>query len=433
MYLNCHSYYSLRYGTFPVEKLAEMAAENGIGTLVLTDINNSMGVVDFVKACNKNGVNPVAGIEFRDGNELLYIGIARNNEGFKELNEFLSHHNLNKLPLPRTAPVFSHSYVIYPFGVKTPPQLHANEYTGIRSTELNRLLSSEYLKQQHKLVALCPVTFDGELGYELHRNLRAIDNNTLLSMLVPSQVAAPDERFTRQEELESLFGYYPQIIANTGKLLDDCSIAFEFGTVKNKKLFTRSAYDDRLLLEKLALDGLVYRYGKSNKEARQRVKHELGIIDKLGFSSYFLITWDIIRYTMSRGFYHVGRGSGANSIVAYCLRITDVDPIELNLYFERFLNPKRSSPPDFDIDFSWKDRDEVFDYIFKRYGHKHTALLGATSTFKGKSILRELGKVYGLPKEEIDLLVEEPNNPLNNNDITSHILKLGTRMTDFPN
>ena len=103
MYLNCHSYYSLRYGTFPVEKLAEMAAENGIGTLVLTDINNSMGVVDFVKACNKNGVNPVAGIEFRDGNELLYIGIARNNEGFKELNEFLSHHNLNKLPLPRTA------------------------------------------------------------------------------------------------------------------------------------------------------------------------------------------------------------------------------------------------------------------------------------------------------------------------------------------
>jgi error-prone DNA polymerase len=89
---------------------------------------------------------------------------------------------------------------------------------------------------------------------------------------------------------------------------------------------------------------------------------------------------------MSRGFYHVGRGSGANSIVAYCLRITDVDPIELNLYFERFLNPKRSSPPDFDIDYSWKERDEVLDYIFKRYGREHTALLGATSTFKGNQL-----------------------------------------------
>ncbi len=432
MFLNCHSYYSLQYGTLAVEKLAEMAAANGIDTLALTDINNSMGVVDFVKACDKNGVKPVAGIEFRDGNELLYIGIARSNEGFKELNEFLSHLNINHLAMPRQAPAFSHSFVVYPFGAKTPEKLLDNEFTGIRSTELNRLLSSAYRHCLHKLVALCPVTFANEAGYELHRNLRAIGNNTLLSKLIPSQVAPPDECFAPPKELETLFDYYSQLISNTRRLLEGCSIAFDFTTVKNKKLFTRSAYDDRLLLEKLALDGLTYRYGKGNKEARQRIKHELEIIDRLGFSSYFLITWDIIRYTMSRGFYHVGRGSGANSIVAYCLRITDVDPIELNLYFERFLNPKRTSPPDFDLDFSWKDRDEVFDYIFKRYGYKHTALLGATSTFKGKSILRELGKVYGLPKEEIDMLVDEPNNPLNNNDITRHIMEVGKRMTDFP-
>ncbi len=433
MYLNCHSFYSLRYGTFPVEKLVELAVANGIATLALTDINNSMGMVDFVKACNKNGVKPVAGIEFRDGNELLYIGIARNNEGFMELNEFLSHHNINKIPLPAEAPEFNQIIVIYPFGKKLQNRLRENEYIGIRSTDLNLLLSSEYRHKQYKLLALCPVTFDSEQGYELHRNLRAIDNNTLLSMLMPAQVAAPDEFFMPPTELKKVFEYYPQIISNTYKLLADCSIHFDFSIVKNKKLFSASAYDDRLLLEKLAFDGLVYRYGKNNKEAKQRVKHELEIIDKLGFSSYFLITWDIIRYTMSRGFYHVGRGSGANSIVAYCLRITDVDPIELNLYFERFLNPRRSSPPDFDIDFSWKERDEVFDYIFKRYGHKHTALLGATSTFKGKSTLRELGKVYGLPKEEIDILVEEPNNPLNNNDIAKYIVKLGVRMTDFPN
>jgi DNA polymerase-3 subunit alpha len=204
-------------------------------------------------------------------------------------------------------------------------------------------------------------------------------------------VAGSDRMLKSHKELLKMFGHYPELIRNTERITGRCNIAFDFKSIKNKKTFTGSAYDDRLLLEKLAGDGLIYRYGNNNKEARKRVRHELDIIDRLGFCAYFLITWDIIRYSMSRGFYHVGRGSGANSIVAYCLRITDVDPIELNLYFERFLNPKRSSPPDFDIDYSWKERDEVLDYIFKRYGREHTALLGATSTFKGKSILRELG------------------------------------------
>ena len=399
MYLNCHSYYSLRYGTIPLEKLVETAASIGIEALALTDINNSMGIVDFVKECGKKGIKPVGGIEFRDGNQLLYIGIAGNNKGFKELNDFLSRHNIEDKPLPPRAPRFNNAFVIYPFGTIPPKELKENEFTGIRTTELNLLVSSQYRYCQDKLVALCPVTFTGEKDYELHRNLRAIDNNTLLSKLTPEQVAAPDERLLSPDEIREAFGYYPEILKTTSRLMESCSINFDFTTVKNKKLFSASAYDDRLLLEKLTMDGLQYRYGKHDKEALRRVKHELEIIDKLGFSAYFLITWDIIRYTMSRGFYHVGRGSGANSIVAYCLRITDVDPIELNLYFERFLNPRRSSPPDFDIDYSWKDRDEVFDYIFKRYGREHTALLGATSTFKGKSILRELGKVYGLPKE----------------------------------
>lgn len=433
MYLNCHSYYSLRYGTLSVEQLAALAAAKGIQAMALTDINNTMGTVDFVKACHKNGIKPLAGIEFRKGNRLLYIAIAQNNKGFQEINEFLSNHNISGTPLPSLAPAFDHTYIIYPFGERKPAQLRDNEYTGVRIADINKLISSEYRHKQHKLLALNSLTFLNENGYELHRNLRAIDNNIVLSQLVPEQVASPDEMFRTPEQLNEAFSAYPQIIHNTGRMLNECSIDFDFDTVKNKKLFSASAYDDKQLLEKLTLDGLEYRYGKNNKEAARRVKHELEIIDKLEFSAYFLITWDIIRYTMSRGFYHVGRGSGANSIVAYCLRITDVDPIELDLYFERFLNPKRSSPPDFDIDFSWKDRDDVTAYIFKRYGRRHTALLGATSTFKGKSILRELGKVYGLPKEEIDMLVDDPKNPLNNNDITKKIMNIGTRMTDFPN
>ncbi len=120
---------------------------------------------------------------------------------------------------------------------------------------------------------------------------------------------------------------------------------------------------------------MMYRYGQHHEEALQRIEKELAIVAQLNFESYFLVTWDIIRYAQERGFFYVGRGSGANSIIAYCIKITDVDPIELDLYFERFLNPYRTSPPDFDIDFSWRDRDEIIQYVFDKYGPQHTALL----------------------------------------------------------
>ena len=137
---------------------------------------------------------------------------------------------------------------------------------------------------------------------------------------------------------------------------------------------------------------------------------------------------------MSQGYYHVGRGSGANSIVAYCLKITDVDPIELNLYFERFLNAQRTSPPDFDIDYSWDEREDVQDYIFKRYGRNHTALLGTMSTFKDRSVIREIGKVMGLPKSEIDGFTDQTRSAINRDNPTfKKILAIFERMSDMPN
>jgi DNA polymerase-3 subunit alpha/error-prone DNA polymerase len=140
------------------------------------------------------------------------------------------------------------------------------------------------------------------------------------------------------------------------------------------------------------------KYGKNHPVAKARVEKELKVIDELGFSGYFLITWDIIRYSNSMGFMHIGRGSGANSIIAYCLGITDICPIELDLYFERFLNSSRKTPPDFDIDWSWKERDVILEYIFNRYGREHVAFCGTNVEFKYRSIFREVGKVFGLPK-----------------------------------
>ncbi|MCK5135501.1 MAG: DNA polymerase III subunit alpha [Bacteroidales bacterium] len=438
MYLNNHSYYSLRYGTMAVETLVEEAARLGIEVLALTDINNSMGMVDFVKTCNEQGIHPIAGIEYRNGDRHLYTGIARNPGGFRELNDFLSYHNESGLPLPDRAPPLNDVWFIYSFDhhpgrEDRGKKLRDQELIGVQPGEVNRILTSRWSSDHSRLVVRHPVTFLHKKDHALHRHLRAIDHNILLSQLKPHQVAQESEVLLSPDLLRCAYEDYPGILKNSERIVKDCRMGFDFTTVKNKKTFTGTLHDDKILLEKLAIEGMEYRYGHNNREAIKRIRHELDIIDQLGFSSYFLITWDVIRYSMSRGFYHVGRGSGANSIVAYCLRITDVDPIDLDLYFERFINPKRTSPPDFDIDFSWKERDQVLDYIFKRYGRRHTALIGTISTFRDRSIFRELGKVYGLPKEEIDLLVKEPESKLNENHVTRRIYEAGSQLMDFPN
>lgn len=432
MYLNTHSYYSLHYGTLSLQKIINNAKSNDIKTLALTDINNSAAILDFVKLCFTNGIKPVAGIEFRnDYGDLLYIALAKNNEGFNEINEFLSYYNINKEKLPERAPVFENVYMIYEFGNYNFVDLKENEFIGIRPNQVRKLYSANY--NIEKLLVLQSITFKNSEEYVLHKHLRAIDKNTLLGKLTESDYAAPDHYFMQPEELESHYQQYPEIIKNTNNLLDSCNFEFDFKALKNKSTYTGNKHDDKMLLEQLVWEGFKYRYDESNTEAKKRLIKELDVIDKLGFSAYYLITWDMIDYAMRSGIFHVGRGSGANSIVAYCLKITNVDPIELNLYFERFLNPNRKSPPDFDIDFSWKDRDFIYDYLFQKYGREHVALLGSMSTFKGKSIIRELAKVYGLPKEEIDAFIEDPQNPDYQNGITQRILKIGSMMEKFPN
>ena len=175
------------------------------------------------------------------------------------------------------------------------------------------------------------------------------------------------------------------------------------------------------------------RYGNYHEEAKKRVEKELKIIYELNFSGYFLITWDIIRYSNSMGFMHVGRGSGANSIISYCLGITNICPIELNLYFERFLNVNRKSPPDFDIDWSWQERDTILQYIFDRYGKDHVAFCGTNVEFKYRSIFREVGKAFGLPKEELDALATKPKAMHEQNSVVKLVHEYGMLLEKFPN
>jgi DNA polymerase-3 subunit alpha len=419
----------------PEELLLE-AQRKGISTLALTDINNTSGVLEFFRLAPKYNIKPVAGIDFRNGVKQKFIGIAKNIDGFRELNSYLSYHLQNKIPVPERAPAFEHAYVIYPFAAVHFP-LRENEYIGISPKDFFHLQNSGLKTQTSKHVALLPVTFRSKTDFNAHRLLRAMDGNTLLSKLPVSEQAASDEIMLTAEELQRAYNSYPHIIYNTEKLLEQCSVDFEFGRNKNLKYFTGSAKEDYDLLLQLCSDNFAYRYPQQNEKIQERFKKEIDVITTQGFTSYFLINHDIVRYARVQNYFYVGRGSGANSLVAYLLRITDVDPIDLDLYFERFINPSRTSPPDFDIDFSSDERDDVIDYIFYRspYGKKykdHVALLATYSEMKDNAVTRELGKVFGLPKSEIDALLDNKKLHETPDHIAKLIFKYGELLYSVP-
>ncbi|OCA77113.1 DNA polymerase III subunit alpha [Chryseobacterium artocarpi] len=430
MYLNCHSYHSLRYGTLSIDDLVSQASALGIEELVLTDINTVTGLYEFKKKCEDKGIRPIAGIEVRKEGKLLYITIAKRFEGLAEVNKILTAYNCNGTEIP-DQPTLYHNFVIYPLSNR-PDILKDHEFIGIREEELNLLFRREYKALISKMIIWEPITFSTKKEHNLHRILRAIDNNVLLSKLPENEVCSKTAYFREPKTILGAYRNFPVIIENTRELLRQCSFEFEFSTPRNRKHYTGSKADDLKLLTRLAYAGLERRYGRTNEQATKRIEKELKVIDELNFSGYFLITWDIIRYSNSMGFMHVGRGSGANSIVAYCLGITDICPIELDLYFERFLNLNRKSPPDFDIDWSWQERDIILDYIFNRYGREFVAFCGTNVEFKYRSIIREVGKAFGLPKEELDQLSKNPERVFQD-EVIQKVQQYGKLMEKFPN
>ncbi len=432
----------------PVQQLFDEAKRCGVHKLVLTEINNTASYIEMLRLCEKNKPNEnnltqfgeepyeleiALGVEFRKENELLYIAIAKNNRGFEAINKFLSFHNREEKSFPQRAPEFQHVFILYPYTKIEPEQLRKYEYIGVSKHQLNHFtVQSFYKLYPEKFVILHPVTFASRIGFNVHRLLRAIDHNTLLSKLSPHQQAHPEEMMMPEAELEKHFKNFPALAKNTKKLIAQCSINFNLHEDKNKKHLTGSIDHDWDILVTKAWEGFQYRYDVSNPEFRERFDRELRIIKHKNFCSYYLIAYDLICHAKEKGFAYVGRGSGANSVVAYCLGITNVDPIELDLYFERFLNEERTTPPDFDIDFAWDNRDAIYDYIFNRYGSDYVCLLGTHVTYQGRSILRELGKVFGLPKEEIDCIVEEPQKNRDRDHITKLIFKYAQYFKDLP-
>ena len=436
MYTNCHSYYSLRYGTFSEEDLLKQAKINDILYLALTDINSTSAVLNFLQEAAYYKVWPVVGVDFRNGVSQQYVMLAKTNLGYQNICTHLSEHLHSKKDFESLAPQLEDTYIIYPFERvlelgKT--EFKDNEYIGISVRNLSRLPFSRYKTYTDKLILQQTVTFRGKEDYNAHRLLRCIDLNILGTKLSPDEQGDIEDKMLHKEKLLECYVDYPYMLETTKRVMQSCKVDFFYGdyrTNQNQDVFLGSKQEDFEYLKKITYERLPNRFKEITPEVTARIEKELDAIQKMDFVTYFLINDEILQYARDMNYPYIGRGSGANSIVAYIIGITNVDPIELDLYFERFINIYRSSPPDFDIDFSWKDREDITRYIFERFDN--VALMGTYVTFQYRSVVRELAKVFGIPKMEVDSYLEGRRTEASNDVHFRQIERYGALIHGMP-
>ena len=432
MLIQTHTHFSLGYGVLsPVELLRE-ASEKGYSELALTDINNTSAGADFVRLAPRYGIRPLLGIDFRNGSRPEYLGLAMSNRGYRELCAHLSEH-LHSGDRFESPPKFREAAIVFPFSAYRDTPLGAREFVGLRLEDLIALRMGRISIPKDRLVLMHPFSFRHRRDHNVHRLLRSIDLNCLLSKLPESETASRNDLWISASELRLKLEGLEYLEENTRSLLKSCSLKFDFNPGdrhNNLKSYTGNEDLDLRLMRFICFKNLRFRYPDPSPRVLERIETELDIIRQKRFVSYFLINWKILKYARSKGYFYVGRGSGANSAVAYLMRITDVDPIELDLFFERFINVHRINPPDFDIDFSWADRDDVTRFIFSRF--PHVALLGTYVTFQFKAVVRELGKVFGLPAAEIEKLSEARSLSQAVDEVSRWVLSYGALIQDFP-
>ncbi|MDG1252543.1 MAG: DNA polymerase III subunit alpha [Schleiferiaceae bacterium] len=392
-----HTAYSFRFGVLEPKDVLDLAEKHGCSPLILAEVNGTAGILPSLQLA-KIPIQPA--VDLRVGGIRIAILLPESPYGFQQINTWLSRARPGHLESP---PQLAEVRIIYPLQRAPERKLRADEWVGIEESEQRR---AERYPEPRRCLAWGTMAFRGTSDFNSHRLLRAMEHNTVLSKLTVND-HLPNEH--RWEDAQSLAARFSKQLWTQGQYFLsslgpwDAQLGKGSGG-KNQQTYTGSSTKDETLLRHLCLDAIPHRYPNASRAVHERLEKELQIIQEKAFTAYFLINWDIIRYAQKQSYFYVGRGSGANSIVAYLLKITNVDPIELDLYFERFINLYRQSPPDFDLDFSWRDRQHLTAYIFKRF--PHTALLGACNTFQYRAVVRELGKVFGLPKFEIDAIAE---------------------------
>lgn len=392
-----YSSYSLLYGVRTVGEMVKEAARLGYDSLALTDINNLYGVHDFLEACRVHGVRSIIGAELRaPGGRAVFL--AKNRAGFSRLSRLISERMTEPdFDLARALVAASSNAVV----LSDEPRLLDSLRGAV--PELYAMLTPRsrraalHAKRLGIPIAACAEACLLEPGdHHLHRVLRAIARRTRLSDVSNEDCISKDSLFVAAGDAEAMLADMPDSIENSQKIA---------GAIEKFELFNGFVFPSfrtggeahREALRRAAYSGAEARYGELSESVLERLDYELGIIEAKGFSSYFLAVADIVR----RSSLTCGRGSAAASIVAYCLGITNVDPLRHHLYFERFLNPQRIDPPDIDVDFAWDERDALFDEVVREYGADRCARVCNIVHFRERSALRETARVYGIPEEEI--------------------------------
>ena len=410
--LHVHSNHSLLQGVITIDDLVAKAVEYNLEAIALTDTNTMSGLIAFFKKAVENGIKPILGtyIDDPDDRNVYAIFLARNNEGYSDICRIITSKKLKpgfslagllQDYLPNLF-ILIHSYHLF---CKVPRYdnifaelIISNEK---RKKESRRLYKAA-LERKMKVVASNPVFFSLPDQYLLHRIVTGIKQRKMLTTIDADELSDAEFYFRNPSFLYKEWSRIPSAIENIYYIIENCNVDLKLGKYKYPSLPGLKVNESFTVLWEIANNGLAKRYKKTTPEIRERLEKELNVIHELSLADYFLIVWDISREAKRRGMLTIGRGSAANSIVSYCLGFTDVDPIEHNFFFERFLNKSRSSPPDIDIDFSWRERDEIMKYVFDKFGYDKVAMISTHVTYRARSAFRETAKVFGISEKEIN-------------------------------
>lgn len=402
-HLNLHSVYSKMWGMISLEQVIYSAKKQGQKYVALTDINGVWAFITFVEMAQKNGLKPIAASHLM-GEEIDVILLAETTRGYENICFILSERHRTPKGSLETWVKGKTQDIFFLSPQKSNLKLLA-KYVPANHLfmELRPGMEEAYahnLAKELKLetIVTADAYFFNKADVTSHKVLRAIELNSTVSHLKKADYKNSQHYLRNKEELEKLFPNSIQAIENSALLAKRCKTDWNYITTIFPQTTLAQTNKANTLLKKRVKAGALKRYGNLTVQIKKRINYEFSIIIPKGFAPYFLVVADIVAQTKST----IGRGSGAASIISYCLEITQVDPIKYNLQFERFIHPEREDMPDIDIDFPWDERDAIFDYIFKKYGQNRAAMVSNHVFLRPRSAVREVAKVYGLSNEEIN-------------------------------
>ncbi len=456
-HLHVHTEYSLLDGAARIGDLVARAKELGMTSLAITDHGVMFGVIDFYRECKKQGIRPVIGCEVYTAARTLFdkdaerdkrmghlVLLAKNNQGYKNLMKIVSegyrHGFYYKPRIDKNVLRQYHEGLIALSAClagEIPHRLLNGDYEGAKKEALEMLdifgegnfyleLQDQGLEEEARILpdmkrlhAETGIPFVATNDSHYVRQEDAVAQDILMCIQMGTTVDEENRmRFSNdqfylksEDEMRKIFASIPEACDNTEKIAQQCDVTFTFGELHLPDFQAPEGLTKPEYLRKLCEKGLAERYpeaeGEELADLQERLNYELSTIENMGYVEYFLIVWDFINYAKEN---HImvgpGRGSAAGSIVAYTLRITDIDPIKYGLIFERFLNPERVSMPDIDIDFCYERRGEVIDYVTRKYGEDKVSQIITFGTMKAKQAVRDVGRVLNVSYPETDAIAK---------------------------